>query len=95
MDQSISQDFQPLSKVIHKVSFAKDDRTKIKAYQVYFALYQQMVGDDDVPHFQELFSPDFFDLVIVDECHRGSAKEESRWRAVLDYFQSATQTGKE
>ena len=93
VDQSIAQDFQPLSKVIHKVNFAKDDRTTIKSYQVYFALYQQMVGDDDVPHFQELFSPDFFDLVIVDECHRGSAKEESRWRAVLDYFKGATQIG--
>jgi type I restriction enzyme R subunit len=93
VDQSIAQDFQPLEKVIHKVNFAKDDPTTIKSYQVYFALYQQMVGDDEVPHFQELFSPDFFDLVIVDECHRGSAKEESRWRKVLEYFKGATQIG--
>ena len=93
VDQSIAQDFKPLEKVIHKVNFAKDDPTTIKSYQVYFALYQQMVGDDEVPHFQELFSPDFFDLVIVDECHRGSAKEESRWRKVLEYFKGATQIG--
>lgn len=55
--------------------------------------YQQLVGDDDQEHFSELFTPDFFDLIIVDECHRGSAKEESRWRRILEYFQSATQIG--
>ena len=93
VDQSIQQDFSPLEKVIHKVNFAKDDRTTITAHQVYFSLYQQLVGDDDQEHFSELFAPDFFDLVIVDECHRGSAKEESRWRRILDYFKSATQIG--
>ena len=56
-------------------------------------MYQQLVGDDDQEHFSELFTPDFFDLIIVDECHRGSAKEESRWRRILEYFQSATQIG--
>ena len=93
VDQSILQDFSPLAKVIHKVDFSRDNPTQISAYEVYFALYQQMVGNDDVPHFQELFDPDFFDLIIVDECHRGSAKEESRWRRVLEYFSSATQIG--
>ena len=93
VDQSIQQDFSPLEKIIHKVNFAKDDKTTITSYQVYFSLYQQLVGDDDQEHFSELFSPDFFDLIIVDECHRGSAKEESRWRRILDYFQSATQIG--
>ena len=56
-------------------------------------MYQQLVGDDDKEHFSELFTPDFFDLIIVDECHRGSAKEESRWRRILEYFSSATQIG--
>lgn len=93
VDQSIQQDFAPLEKVIHKVNVAKDDRTTITSHQVYFSLYQQLVGDDDQEHFSELFSPDFFDLIIVDECHRGSAKEESRWRLILDYFKSATQIG--
>lgn len=93
VDQSIQQDFSPLKKVIHKVNFAKDDKTTITSYQVYFSLYQQMVGDAEEEHFKELFTPDFFDLIIVDECHRGSAKEESRWRLVLDYFKSATQIG--
>ena len=93
VDQSIQQDFAPLEKVIHKINVAKDDRTTITSHEVYFSLYQQLVGDDDREHFSELFSPDFFDLIIVDECHRGSAKEESRWRRILEYFSSATQIG--
>ena len=93
VDQSIEQDFSPLEKVIHKVNAAKDRRDTITSYQVYFSLYQQLVGDDEKEHFRDLFSPDFFDLIIVDECHRGSAKEESRWRRILEYFASATQIG--
>lgn len=65
----------------------------LSSYQVYFSLYQQLVGDDDEEHFRDLFRPDFFDLVIVDECHRGSAKEDSRWRRILDYFCGAAQIG--
>ena len=93
VDQSIQQDFAPLEKVIHKINVAKDDKTTITSHQVYFSLYQQLVGDDDKEHFRDLFSPDFFDLIIVDECHRGSAKEDSRWRKILEYFSSATQIG--
>lgn len=93
VDQSIQQDFAPLEKVIHKINVAKDDKSTITSHQVYFSLYQQLVGDDDKEHFSELFTPDFFDLIIVDECHRGSAKEESRWRRILEYFNSATQIG--
>ena len=93
VDQSIEQDFSPLEKVIHKINVAKDHHSTIISYQVYFSLYQQLVGDDDQEHYSELFNPDFFDLVIVDECHRGSAKEESRWRRILEYFSSATQIG--
>lgn len=93
VDQSISQDFAPLEKVIHKINVSKDDKTTITSHQVYFSLYQQLVGDDDKEHFSELFDKDFFDLIIVDECHRGSAKEDSRWRRILEYFSSATQIG--
>lgn len=93
VDQSIQQDFAPLEKVTHKINVAKDDKSTIPSHEVYFSLYQQLVGDDDQEHFSELFAPDFFDLIIVDECHRGSAKEESRWRRILEYFQSATQIG--
>lgn len=93
VDQSIQQDFAPLEKVIHKINVSKDDKSTITSHEVYFSLYQQLVGDDDKEHFSELFTPDFFDLIIVDECHRGSAKEESRWRRILEYFSSATQLG--
>ena len=93
VDQSIQQDFAPLEKVIHKINVARDDKSTITSHEVYFSLYQQLVGDDDQEHFSELFSPDFFDLIIVDECHRGSAKEESRWRRILEFFSSATQIG--
>lgn len=93
VDQSIQQDFAPLEKVIHKINVAKDDKSTITSHEVYFSLYQQLVSDDDKEYFSELFTPDFFDLIIVDECHRGSAKEESRWRRILEYFNSATQIG--
>ena len=93
VDQSIQQDFAPLEKVIHKINVSKDDKSTITSYEVYFSLYQQLIGDDDKEHFSELFTPNFFDLIIVDECHRGSAKEESCWRRILEYFSSATQIG--
>lgn len=93
VDQSIQQDFAPLENVIHKINVARDNKSTITSHQVYFSLYQQLVGDDGEEKFSKLFAPDFFDLIIVDECHRGSAKEDSRWRLILDYFRSATQIG--
>lgn len=93
VDQSIQQDFAPLEKVIHKINVAKDNKTTITSHQVYFSLYQQLIGDNDEEHFSKLFKPDFFDLIIVDECHRGSSKDDSRWRRILEYFNSATQIG--
>ena len=67
VDQSIQQDFAPLEKVIHKINVSKDDKSTITSHEVYFSLYQQLVGDDDKEHFSELFTPDFFDLIIVDD----------------------------
>ena len=93
VDQSIQQDFSPLEKVIHKINIAKDDASTITSHEVYFSLYQQLVGDEGEEHFSHLFKPDFFDLVIVDECHRGSAKDDSKWRLILEYFTNATQIG--
>jgi type I restriction enzyme R subunit len=93
VDQTIQQDFAPLEKVTHKIKVAKENKKTLTSHQVYFALYQQLIGDDDEEHFSELFQPDFFDLIIVDECHRGSAAEASRWRRILEYFKSATQIG--
>lgn len=88
VDQTIDGDFKPLRKVVTKVEHRKLD----PAYEVYFALYQQLVGTDGEEIFRE-FSPEFFDLVIVDECHRGSAADDSAWRKVLEYFESAVQVG--
>lgn len=101
VDQSIQQDFSPLKKTIHKINFAKDDPVTITSHEVYFSLYQQLTGNDDkeeegedaVARFAQLFQKDFFDLIIVDECHRGSAKKDSNWRKILEYFSSATQIG--
>ena len=94
VDQSIQQDFAPLEKVIHKINVAKDNPTTITSHEVYFSLYQQLVGDEgEEEHYSKLFKPDFFDLIIVDECHRGSAKEDSKWRVILEYFNAATQIG--
>ena len=96
VDQSIEQDFKPLEKVIHKIDYSKDkDKLKeLLSHQVYFALYQQLIGQSDAKNYQELFpNPDYFDLVIIDECHRGSAKDDSNWRTILDYFSSATHIG--
>lgn len=103
VDQSIQQDFSPLEKVIHKINFAKDDPVTITSHEVYFSLYQQLAGNEEnedeesgeetVARFAKLFNQDFFDLIIVDECHRGSAKKDSNWRKILDYFSSATQIG--
>lgn len=101
VDQSIQQDFAPLEKTIHKVNFKKDDPTTVTSHEVYFSLYHQLSGNDEsdedseemVAHYQKLFKPDFFDFIIVDECHRGSAKADSNWRKILEYFSSATQLG--
>ena len=93
VDQSIEQDFKPLAKTIHKVEYQKDLQGGVTAYEVYFALYQQLIGQGGKENYKELFKPEFFDLVIVDECHRGSAKDDSNWRDILDYFSDAIQLG--
>ena len=93
VDQSIKQDFSPLEKVIHKVNYKKDQHTRQTAHQVYFSLYHQLIGENGRKQYAELFRPDFFDLIIVDECHRGSAKDDSQWREILDYFTDAVQLG--
>ena len=93
VDQSILQDFAPLEKTIYKVNFSdRECLSKIASHEVNFALYHQMVGQNDEEHFRQIPSQ-YFDLIIVDECHRESAKEDSNWRKVLEYFSSATQIG--
>lgn len=88
VDQTITGDFKPLEKVTTKITGRKLD----SAYEVYFSLYQQLVGEDGEEIFRE-FDPRFFDLIIVDECHRGSAAADSAWRKILEYFDSAIQIG--
>ncbi|MCL6573257.1 MAG: DEAD/DEAH box helicase family protein, partial [Bacillus sp. (in: Bacteria)] len=88
IDQTISGDFKPFSGKMIKVQNKNLD----SSYEIYLALYQQLTGDDGEETFRQ-FQPNFFDLIVIDECHRGSAKEESAWRKVLDYFSSATHIG--
>lgn len=90
IDQTMVQDFKPFKKVMTKVQGATID----SAYEVYMALYHQLVSNEEgiEDPFKQV-QPTFFDLIIVDECHRGSAKDDSAWRKVLEYFNSATQIG--
>lgn len=92
IQQTMEQDFKPFKKkkIITKVQNAKID----SAFEVYMALYHQLVSNDESKEdpFKQV-QPSFFDLIIVDECHRGSAKDDSAWRKVLEYFSSATQIG--
>ena len=88
IDQTIGQDFKPFEKVITKVK----NRHLDSSYEIYMSLYQQLVGDNGEEIFCQ-FKPEFFDLIIVDECHRGSAKDDSQWRAILNYFKDAVQIG--
>ena len=88
VDQTMSGDFKPFGGKMTKVENKKLD----SSYEIYLALYQQLAGDDGEEPFKQ-FKPEFFDLIVIDECHRGSAKEESAWRRILDYFAGATQIG--
>ena len=88
VDQTMQNDFKPFQKVMTKVENRKMD----SSYEVFLALYQQLSGAENLEVFKQ-FSPNFFDLIIIDECHRGSSKETSAWRKILDYFSSATQIG--
>ena len=89
IDQTMTQDFKPFKKFMCKVKEGEIDT----AFEVYMALYHQLVGKDGEPDPFLKVQPTYFDLIIVDECHRGSAKDESAWRKVLEYFKSATQIG--
>ncbi len=89
IDQTMTQDFKPFKKFMCKVKDGEIDT----AFEVYMALYHQLVGKDGEPDPFLKVKPEYFDLIIVDECHRGSAKDDSAWRKVLEYFKSATQIG--
>lgn len=90
IDQTMSQDFSPFRDKMTKIQ----NRNMDSSYEIYMALYQQLVSSDESkPNPYTEFQPTFFDLIIVDECHRGSAKDDSQWKEILKYFSSATQIG--
>lgn len=89
VDQTRTNDFKPFGNAMTKI----ENRNADKSYEIYLALYQAVTGQDDWKNIYKQFSPDFFDLIVVDECHRGSAADDSAWRDVLDYFTNATQIG--
>lgn len=89
VDQTKTNDFKPFGQAMTKIT----DRTADPSYEIFLALYQALTGHEERLQIYKEFSPDFFDLIVIDECHRGSAKEDSVWREILDYFSSATHIG--
>ncbi len=88
-DQTKTNDFKPFGQAMTKIT----NHTVDKSFEIYLCLYQAVTGTEEDQNIYKQFSPDFFDLIFVDECHRGSAADDARWRQVLEYFQSATQIG--
>jgi len=89
VDQTKNNDFKPFGQAMTKVT----NRTVDPSYEIYLSLYQAVTGSEDEQNIYKQFSPDFFDLVVIDECHRGSASVDSAWRQILDYFSAATHIG--
>lgn len=89
VDQTMVNDFKHFGDKMTKISRKEVD----KAYEIYLGLYQSLTGNEEEKNIYKQFSKDFFDLIIIDECHRGSARENSNWREILEYFSSATQVG--
>ena len=88
-NQTMMNDFRHFDDKMTKI----ENRTVDKSYEIYLALYQGITGGEEEKNIFKQFSPDFFDLIIVDECHRGSARDNSAWREVLEYYKNATQIG--
>ena len=89
VDQTKNNDFKPFGSAMTKFNKRQID----KSYEIYLSLYQAVTGNEEDKNIYKQFSPDFFDLIVIDECHRGSAAEDSAWREILKYFSSATQIG--
>ena len=89
VDQTITNDFKPFGSAMTKIK----KRQVNKSFEIYLSLYQAVTGNEEEQNIYRQFTPDFFDLIVVDECHRGSAAEDSAWRQILEYFSSATQIG--
>nr|WP_319495231.1 DEAD/DEAH box helicase family protein [uncultured Desulfobacter sp.] len=89
VDQTMTNDFKPFGPAMTKIQ----KRQANKSYEIYLSLYQAVTGNEEEKNIYKQFSPNFFDLIIIDECHRGSAAADSAWREILEYFTSATQIG--
>ncbi|MBO0612703.1 MAG: hypothetical protein RL122_2113 [Pseudomonadota bacterium] len=89
VDQTKNNDFRPFGTTMTKI----EDRKVETHYEVYLSLYQAITGNDEAKKIYKQFLPNFFDLIVIDECHRGSAAEDSAWREILDYFSGATHLG--
>lgn len=89
IDQTMTNDFKPFGSAMTKIRNRKID----KSFEIYLSLYQAVSGNEEERNAYKAFSPDFFDLIVVDECHRGSAAQDSNWREILEYFSGATQVG--
>ncbi len=89
VDQTMTNDFKPFGSAMTKITNRQVD----KSYEIYLSLYQAVSGNEEERNIYKQFSPDFFDLIVVDECHRGSAADDAMWREILDYFKSATHIG--
>ncbi|WP_257291616.1 EcoAI/FtnUII family type I restriction enzme subunit R, partial [Endozoicomonas sp. ONNA1] len=89
VDQTKSNDFKPFGPAMTKI----EKRQVNKAFEIYLSLYQAVSGNEEEKNIYKQFDPDFFDLIVIDECHRGSAREDSAWREILEYFSSATHVG--
>lgn len=88
-DQTMTNDFKPFGSAMTKIQ----KRQANKSYEIYLSLYQAVSGTEEEQNIYKQFTPNFFDLIVVDECHRGSAAEDSNWRKILEYFTTATQIG--
>ncbi|HGJ6977223.1 TPA: EcoAI/FtnUII family type I restriction enzme subunit R, partial [Streptococcus pneumoniae] len=94
VDQTMAEDFRPFEKVMTKITpKLLTAPEKLNSFEIYLGLYQQLTGEDGTETHYQKFDKDFFDLIVIDEAHRGSAKENSNWRKIIDYFSSATQIG--
>ncbi|MCC5049619.1 EcoAI/FtnUII family type I restriction enzme subunit R [Xanthomonas campestris] len=89
VDQTKNNDFKPFGTAMTKITKRQIDTS----YEIYLSLYQAVTGVEDVKNIYKQFSREFFDLVVIDECHRGSAAEDSAWREILEYFSGATHIG--
>ena len=85
----MTNDCKPFAGAMTKIK----KRQANKSYEIYLSLYQAVTGNEEEQNIYKQFSPDFFDLIVIDECHRGSAAEDSAWRQILEYFSAATQVG--